>query len=80
MANWDARHLSSSFQLTWEHQKTFLRNWLSFWRRETIGVPVSEGVDEVASPYGRRLFAHSLGRGNHRLEPAATVFAAAMTS
>jgi hypothetical protein len=25
-----------------------LRNWLSFWRRETIGVPVSEGVDEIA--------------------------------
>ena len=47
VANWDARHLSSAFQITWEHQKTFLRNWLSFWRRETIGVPVSEGVDEI---------------------------------
>ena len=48
LANWDARHRSSAFQLTWEHQKTFLRNWLSFWRRETLGVPVSEGVDEIA--------------------------------
>ena len=47
VANWDARHSSSAFQLTWEHQKTFLRNWLSFWRHETIGVPVSEGVDEI---------------------------------
>src|SRR5262245_3363799 len=47
VASWDARHRSSAFQLTWEHQKTFLRNWLSFWRRETIGVPVSEGVDEI---------------------------------
>jgi putative intracellular protease/amidase len=47
VANWDARHRSSEFQLTWEHQKTFLRNWLSFWRHETIGVPVSEGVDEI---------------------------------
>jgi putative intracellular protease/amidase len=47
VVNWDARHRSSAFQLTWEHQKTFLRNWLSFWRRETIGVPVSEGVDEI---------------------------------
>jgi putative intracellular protease/amidase len=47
VANWDARHRSSAFQLTWEHQKTFLRNWLSFWRRETIGVPVSEGVNEI---------------------------------
>jgi putative intracellular protease/amidase len=48
LANWDARHRSSAFQLTWEHQKTFLRNWLSFWRRETLGIPVSEGVDEIA--------------------------------
>ena len=48
VANWDARHRSSAFQLTWEHQKTFLRNWLSFWRHETLGVPVSEGVDEIA--------------------------------
>jgi transcriptional regulator GlxA family with amidase domain len=47
VANWDARHRSSAFQLTWEHQKTFLRNWLSFWRHETVGVPVSEGVDEI---------------------------------
>ena len=46
--NWDARHRSSAFQLTWEHQKTYLRNWLSFWRHETLGVPVSEGVDEIA--------------------------------
>lgn len=48
VANWDARHRSSAFQLTWEHRKTFLRNWLSFWRHETIGVPVNEGVDEIA--------------------------------
>jgi putative intracellular protease/amidase len=48
VANWDARHRSSAFQLTWEHQKTFLRNWLSFWRRETLGLPLSEGVDEIA--------------------------------
>jgi transcriptional regulator GlxA family with amidase domain len=44
---WDARHRSSAFQLTWEHQKTFLRNWLSIWRHETVGVPVSDGVDEI---------------------------------
>jgi hypothetical protein len=48
VAGWDARHNSSAFQLTWEHKKTFLRNWLAFWRYETVGVPVSEGIDEVA--------------------------------
>ncbi len=47
LPSWDARHRSSAFQLTWEHQKTFLRNWLAFWRHDTIGVPVSEGVDEI---------------------------------
>lgn len=48
LVNWDARHRTSAFELTREHQKTFLRNWLSFWRSETLGVPVSEGVDEIA--------------------------------
>jgi putative intracellular protease/amidase len=48
VVHWDARHRSSAFQLTLEHQKTFVRNWLAFWRRETLGVPVSEGVDEIA--------------------------------
>lgn len=45
---WDARHRSSDFELTWEHKKTFMRNWLSFWRRDTFGVPVENGVDEIA--------------------------------
>lgn len=48
LANWDARHRTSAFGLTREHQKTYLRNWLSFWRHETFGVPVGEGVDEIA--------------------------------
>ena len=48
VVHWDARHRSSGFQLTLEHQKTFVRNWLAFWRRETLGVPVREGVDEIA--------------------------------
>jgi putative intracellular protease/amidase len=48
ISNWDARHRSSDFQLTWEHKKTYLRGWLSFWREETFGVPVDIGVDEIA--------------------------------
>jgi putative intracellular protease/amidase len=48
ITSWDARHRSSAFQLGPEHGKTFMRNWLSFWRHETVGVPVSEGVDEIA--------------------------------
>jgi hypothetical protein len=48
IANWDARHRSSAFRLGLERGRTFVRNWFSFWRRETVGVPVGEGVDEIA--------------------------------
>ena len=56
--SWDARHRSASFELTGEHKKTFVRNVLSFWRHETVGIPLVEGVDEVAlgfmsDAYGR---------------------------
>jgi hypothetical protein len=48
VAEWDARHRSSNFELSLEHMKTFVRNTLSFWRREKVGVAVVEGVDELA--------------------------------
>ena len=48
LEHWDARHRSSDFQLTGGHKKTFVRNTLSFWRHDTVGVPVQEGVDEIA--------------------------------
>lgn len=46
--HWDARHDSAAFRLAGEDRKTFLRNWLSVWRRDTIGVPVRDAVDEIA--------------------------------
>jgi transcriptional regulator GlxA family with amidase domain len=48
VASWDARHRSAGFELTLEHKKTFIRNALTFWRRETVGLPLEQGVDEVA--------------------------------
>ncbi|GGC86803.1 DJ-1/PfpI family protein [Chelatococcus reniformis] len=48
VTDWDARHRSAAFELTGEHQKTFVRNTLTFWRRETVGIPLHAGVDEVA--------------------------------
>jgi transcriptional regulator GlxA family with amidase domain len=48
ISSWDARHRSSAFQLGAARGKTFVRNWLSFWRHETVGVPVGEGIDEIA--------------------------------
>jgi len=48
ITHWDTRHRSSEFKLTRERRRTFLRNWISFWHHETLGVPVDEGVDEIA--------------------------------
>lgn len=48
VTGWDARHRSADFELTLEHKKTFIRNALTFWRRETVGIPLAAGVDEVA--------------------------------
>jgi putative intracellular protease/amidase len=48
LAGWDARHRSAAFQLGVEHKRTFVRNWLSLWRHETVGLPVGEGADEIA--------------------------------
>jgi transcriptional regulator GlxA family with amidase domain len=48
VAEWDARHATRAFQLTREHQKTFLRNKLAIWRHETLGLPVERDVDEIA--------------------------------
>ncbi len=45
---WDAKHRSAAFELTLEHKKTFIRNWLTVWRHETVGVPIAENVDEIA--------------------------------
>ena len=47
-ATWDAGHSTSAFQLTVEHKKTYVRNKLSFWRHETVGIGIDQGVDEIA--------------------------------
>jgi transcriptional regulator GlxA family with amidase domain len=51
VAHWDERHLSSGFRLTNERRKTFVRNWLSFWRHHSLGLPIADGVDEIALAY-----------------------------
>lgn len=57
VANWDPRHRTSAFQLTFEHQKTFVRNKLTFWRHEAIGIKVDNNVDEIE--LGLMVDAHS---------------------
>lgn len=45
---WDARHTSADFQLRSTHVLAAAANWLAFWSHEDIGIPVSNGTDEVA--------------------------------
>jgi putative intracellular protease/amidase len=47
VTSWDARHRSATFELTLEHKKTFIRNAVSLWRKESVGIPVEAGVDEI---------------------------------
>jgi len=66
---WDERHLSSNFELTWEHKKSFVRNSMSFWRKQTVGVPVNNGMDEVvlaltADVYSRTLLSKAVTVGD----------------
>lgn len=69
VVNRDARHRSSAFRLTVEHRKTFVRNKLAFWRHETLGLPLTDGVDEIAlglmvDAYSRTELAKVVAIGN----------------
>jgi transcriptional regulator GlxA family with amidase domain len=47
LAEWDARHASDAFTFTRPFATTVLGNVVAFWNRETLGVPLTPGVDEV---------------------------------
>lgn len=46
--HWDARHDSAAFRLDRPFVLTVMRNKLALWRRETLGIAVKPGVDEVS--------------------------------
>jgi putative intracellular protease/amidase len=48
VADWDARHDSGAFAFTRPFVLTAIGNSLAFWRRETLGIELSQGVDEVS--------------------------------
>lgn len=45
---WDARHDSAAFRLDRPFVLTVTRNTLAFWRRETLGIALEPGIDEVS--------------------------------
>lgn len=48
VSEWDARHVSSAFELTRPFALTVLINRARFWQREQLGLELSPGVDEVS--------------------------------
>jgi len=46
--HWDARHDSGAFQFTRPFALTAIRNTVSFWNREQLGIELTPGVDEVS--------------------------------
>jgi hypothetical protein len=46
--DWNAAHRSGDFKLRATHMYAAATNWVSFWSHETIGVPITNGMDEVA--------------------------------
>lgn len=45
---WDARHASAAFRLTRPFVTTVLANRLAFWNRDTWGIALQPGMDEVS--------------------------------
>jgi len=48
LAEWDARHNSSAFKFTRPFALTAIRNTLGLWNRETLGIELTPGADEVS--------------------------------
>ena len=46
--SWSSDHESDHFSLSLRHVRTAAANWLAFWRRDDIGIPIEQGVDEIA--------------------------------
>jgi transcriptional regulator GlxA family with amidase domain len=46
--DWSAAHDTSAFAFDARLMWTAATNWLAFWRRDRVGIPVQDGVDEIA--------------------------------
>ncbi len=48
VGDWNPIHRSRDFKLRSSHLYTAALNWLSFWKHEDIGIPIVNGINEVA--------------------------------
>lgn len=46
--NFDPHHDTSAFENSVSVAWTAATNWLSFWNKETIGIPIDDDIDEIA--------------------------------
>lgn len=56
---WDARHASGAFQLTRPFATTVLKNRLSLWRRESLGLRLTPGMDELALAFAADIWSRT---------------------
>jgi putative intracellular protease/amidase len=47
VTDWSAAHKSGDFKLRMAHMFAAAANWVSFWSHEEIGIPISNGINEV---------------------------------
>lgn len=56
---WSTAHDTSAFGLDATRIRTAAVNWLSFWNHERVGIPIADGVDEVALGLAADAFART---------------------
>jgi transcriptional regulator GlxA family with amidase domain len=75
VAAWSPEHRTDDFTLTPRMAWTAGSNWVAFWRHDRVGLPITDGVDEIALG----LTADALAR-TWLVEPVALADAPAVTS
>lgn len=65
LTHWDARHDGEAFQFTRPFASTAFVNTIAFWNRETLGIELAPGLDEVslalvADAWSRTFRSHAL--------------------
>ena len=56
---WSTAHDTSAFGLDATRIQTAATNWVAFWRHERVGIPIADGVDEIALGLAADAFART---------------------
>ncbi len=58
-SGWSPAHDTSAFRFDAARIRTAATNWLAFWRHERVGIPIADGVDEIALGLAADAFART---------------------